>query len=66
MIMQKIFYNEDGDAYAVEDLTAGDADNTALVDSYDVDDEKTIYALAGDDVDLEDADYVILKDGVEI
>ena len=60
----KIFYNEDGDVYAVFDIYYS-VGTPLIVDNYDEDDE-ALYALAGDDVDLEDADYTVLKGGHEI
>ena len=60
----KIFYNEDGDVYAVFDINYS-VGTPMIVDSYDEDDE-VLSALAGDDVDLEDVDFTVLKGGMEI
>ena len=62
----KVFYNEDGDVYAIEDLEGANfAADVALVDNYD-DGDEVINVLDGSDVDLEDTDAVILKDGEAI
>jgi len=55
--------DEDGDLYAIMDMTgyAGLADEApAIVDEYDADSEE-ITMLDGDDIDLEDQDYLIIK-----
>ena len=60
----KIFYNDDGDVYAVSDLRDADqfGSRVMLVDSYDTKDEE-LTALDGGSLDLEDMDYILLKDG---
>ena len=77
----KIFYNEDGDVYAVSDLytyydenedgymDSGEyyiyASEVVVADSYDEDDEE-LTTLDGHTVNLEDEDFVVLKDDEEI
>lgn len=63
----KVFFNGDDEAYAVEDLEDADlfGGTMMIADSYDEDDE-ILSALAGNDLDLEDADVLVLKDGAQI
>ena len=62
----KVFYNEDGDVYAVDDLFDMPYHSEVLIaDSYDEDDEE-LSALAGSNVDLEDEDFVVMADGALI
>ena len=70
----KVFYNEDGDVYAISDLTdceefGDDNTNVVVVDSYDADDEvlDLLASTSGNSsLDLEDEDYAVYKDGEEI